>query len=183
MQQAVIDRPLRFCMITTFYPPYSFGGDGIFVQRLSNELARQGHSVDVIHCIDAYRIKAGREPATVYEDHPDVTVHGLRSRYGLMSPVATHQSGFPLFKSSHIQKILEKEFDVIHFHNISLIGGPKILAYGRGIKLYTLHEYWLVCPTHVLFRFDRAACTRPHCFTCALIYKIPPQLWRVSRPT
>jgi hypothetical protein len=27
------DRPLRFCMITTFYPPYSFGGDGIFTYK------------------------------------------------------------------------------------------------------------------------------------------------------
>ncbi len=34
------DRPLRFCMITTFYPPYSFGGDAVYVHRLSNELAR-----------------------------------------------------------------------------------------------------------------------------------------------
>jgi hypothetical protein len=31
-------------MINTFYPPYNFGGDGIFVQRLSNELVRRGHS-------------------------------------------------------------------------------------------------------------------------------------------
>jgi hypothetical protein len=30
-------------MISTFYPPYNFGGDGIFVHQLSNELARRGH--------------------------------------------------------------------------------------------------------------------------------------------
>ena len=55
--------PLRFCMITTFYPPYNFGGDGIFVHRLSNELARRGHHVEVIHCIDAYHLLARQEPA------------------------------------------------------------------------------------------------------------------------
>jgi hypothetical protein len=48
-----------------------------------------------------------------------------------------------------ILQILETGFDVIHYHNISLVGGPTILAYGQGIKLYTMHEYWLVCPTHV----------------------------------
>jgi len=63
------DRPLRFCMITTFYPPYNLGGDGIFVQRLSNALARRGHTVDVIHCIDAYRL-ARRSPMKTNEDHP-----------------------------------------------------------------------------------------------------------------
>ena len=66
-------------------------------------------------------------------------------------------------------------FDVIHFHNVSLIGGPGLLKYGHGIKLYTMHEYWLVCPTHVLFKFNRAACTQTHCFFCGLTYKRPPQ--------
>jgi len=172
------DRPLRFCMITTFYPPYNFGGDGIFVHRLSNELAQRGHQVEVIHCTDSYRILGGREPAKGYEDHPNVTVHGLQSRWGFLSPLATQQTGFPFFKSARIQRILEGGFDVIHYHNISLIGGPKILEYGRGIKLYTMHEYWLVCPTHGLFRFNRAVCTQPHCLLCSLIYRRPPQWWR-----
>jgi glycosyltransferase involved in cell wall biosynthesis len=171
-------RPLRFCMISTFYPPYNFGGDGIFVHQLSNELAQRGHYVDVIHCVEAYRFLAGREPTKNYENHPNVMVHGLQSPFGFLSPLATQQTGFPFFKSVRIQKILAKGFDVIHYHNISLVGGPKILEYGEGIKLYTMHEYWLVCPTHVLFRFNRAPCTRRHCFTCGLVYKRPPQLWR-----
>jgi glycosyltransferase involved in cell wall biosynthesis len=172
------DRALRFCMITTFYPPYNFGGDGILVQRLSNELARRGHLVDVIHCIDAYRL-AARPPLEGYRDHPNVTVHGLTSPLGLLSPLATHQSGFPVLKAGRIQTILKKGFDVIHYHNISLVGGPKILEYGHAIKLYTMHDYWLVCPTHALFRFNRAPCPRPaYCFLCSLAYKRPPQWWR-----
>jgi glycosyltransferase involved in cell wall biosynthesis len=175
----MIDRPLRFCMITTFYPPYNFGGDGIFVHRLSNELARRGHRVDVIHCTDAYRLTAGREPSVGYDNHSNVTVHGLKSPFGVLSPLATQQTGFPFFKSREIVSVLRQGFDVIHYHNISLIG-PKILEYGRGIKLYTMHEYWLVCPTHALFRFNRAACAEPHCFLCTLTYKRPPQWWRYT---
>ena len=174
----IMNRPLRFCMITTFYPPYNFGGDGIFVHRLSNELARCGHQVDVIHCIDAYRLLARNEPEKGYDDHPNVHVHGLKSPFGRLSPLATQQTGYPCFKSERIKQILKKGFDVIHYHNISLVGGPKILEYGQGIKLYTMHEYWLVCPTHLLFRFNRAPCTRPHCFLCSLTYKRPPQWWR-----
>jgi glycosyltransferase involved in cell wall biosynthesis len=167
-------------MITTFYPPYNFGGDGIFVHQLSNELAKRGHYVDVIHCIDSYRLLANHEPTSNYNDHPNVTVHGLKSRFGFLSPLATQQTGYPLFKSDQLKRILEKGFDVIHYHNISLVGGPKILEYGHGIKLYTMHEYWLVCPTHVLFRFNRKACLKPHCFFCTLAYKRPPQWWRYS---
>lgn len=176
----MMDRPLRFCMITTFYPPYNFGGDGIFVQRLSNALAQRGHEVEVIHCIDAYRFLSRRNPAKPAEDHPNVTVHGLRSRFGFLSPLATHQTGYPLFKSVRIKKILQKGFDVIHYHNISLVGGPKILEYGQGRKLYSLHEYWLICPTHVLFKFNRQPCLRPHCLPCTLLYRRPPQLWRYT---
>ena len=180
MLGSIIEPPLRFCMITTFYPPYSFGGDGVFVHGLANELGRRGHLVEVIHCIDAFRLLTQREPESIYQDHPNVTVHGLKSPFGRLSPLATQQTGLPVFKSRQIREILEKGFDVIHYHNISLIGGPKILEYGKAIKLYTMHEYWLVCPTHVLFKFNRAVCIRPHCFTCGLTYSRPPQLWRHS---
>jgi glycosyltransferase involved in cell wall biosynthesis len=175
-----MEHPLRFCMITTFYPPYNFGGDGIFVHRLSNELARRGNLVDVIHCVDAYNV-AAPAPSTGYRDHPNVTVHGLKSTFGPLSPLATQQTGFPLMKSRRIQAILSKGFDVIHYHNISLVGGPAVLGLGEAIKLYTMHDYWLICPTHALFRFNRAPCRRPAlCAACSLVYKRPPQLWRYS---
>jgi glycosyltransferase involved in cell wall biosynthesis len=122
---------------------------------------------------------AGREPAGTYDDHPNVTVHGLKSSFGFLSPLATQQSGLPLFKAPAIRRVLEKGFDVIHFHNISLLG-PKVMEYGKAVKLYTMHEYWLVCPTHTLIRFDRAPCVRPYCFACTLIHKRPPQWWRYS---
>lgn len=167
-------------MVTTFYPPYSFGGDGVFVQQLSNELAERGHQVEVVHCRDAYNLLAGRTPSPAYHDHPNVTVHTLKSPLGFFSPLATHQTGRPILKSSRIKEILEKPFDVIHYHNISLVGGPKILHYGQAVKLYTLHEYWLVCPTHMLFKFNHEACTHKQCFSCTLAHGRPPQLWRYT---
>jgi len=167
-------------MITCFYPPYNFGGDGIFVHRLSNELGRRGHMVDVIHCIDTYQLGATL-PQGTYQDHSNVTIHGLKSAWGALSPFATHQTGLPLLKSKQIREILNGGFDVIHYHNISLVGGPGILTMGNAIKLYTMHDYWLICPTHSLFRFNRSSCPRPSmCFACTLVHKRPPQWWRYS---
>ena len=54
---------LRFAMLTTFYPPYNFGGDGMGILRLSQALVRRGHHVTVIHDGDAYVSLAGKEPA------------------------------------------------------------------------------------------------------------------------
>jgi glycosyltransferase involved in cell wall biosynthesis len=83
-----------------------------------------------------------------------------------------------VFKSKALRGILSKQFDVIHYHNISLVGGPRVLEYGEAIKLYTMHEYWLVCPTHVLFKYNREPCQSRQCFLCSLTYRRPPQWWR-----
>jgi glycosyltransferase involved in cell wall biosynthesis len=136
--------------------------------------------VQVIHSIEAYRLGGGDTEGKVYTNHPNVIVHGLESRLGFVSPLATQQTGVPLFHSAAIQGILNKGFDVIHFHNISLVGGPAVLSYGQGIKLYTTHEYWLVCPTHILLRFNRAPCVQPHCLLCTVLHRRPPQLWRYT---
>ncbi len=176
-----MDRPLRFCMITAFYPPYNFGGDGVYVHRLANELARRGHHVEVIHCKDAYRLFADEEPPGTYEDHPNVAVHGLESRFGFLSPLLTHQTGLPLLKTGKMRTILDQGFDVIHFHTVSLIGGPGLLRYGQGIKLYTTHDHWWVCQSRELYRFNRAVCAEPrHCALCNAMRRRPPQLWRYT---
>ena len=165
-------------MIQTFYPPYNFGGDGIFVHRLVSELATRGHTVDVIHCTDAYRVLAGKEPKPAPPEHPNLTVHALSSAFHSLSPLATQQTGYPYFKAAEIRKVLARGFDVIHFHNISLVGGPRVLEFGDAIKLYTMHEFWLICPTHVLFKFNKEVCVDRECTKCQLVYKRPPQLWR-----
>jgi glycosyltransferase involved in cell wall biosynthesis len=50
----------------------------------------------------------------------------------------------------------------------------------RAVKLYTTHEHWLVCPMHVLWKFDRAPCAKPECLKCVLHGRRPPQLWRYT---
>jgi len=66
---------MRYCMVTTFYPPYHFGGDAVLIQPLSNELAKRGHHVEVVHCKDAFDIMTDQQPTVVCDDHPNVRVH------------------------------------------------------------------------------------------------------------
>ena len=169
---------LKFLMVTTFYPPYNFGGDGIFVYRLSNELARRGHTVDIIHCIDSYKILERKDPGGECTNHPNITVHSLKSRCGFLSPLLTHQTSYPFFKSKEIKSLItEKEFDVIHYHNMSLIG-LNVIPFGDAIKLYTLHEYWLICPRHTLLKYGRQVCEKSNCFLCQIVGRRPIQWWR-----
>jgi glycosyltransferase involved in cell wall biosynthesis len=175
-----VARPLRFAMVTTFYPPWSFGGDGEYVRRLAHALARRGHLVDIIHDADAFAVLSGGAEPEPTTEPAGVTVHSLRSRAPMLSCLATQQLGRPLVHGQRIRDILSHPFDVIHFHNVSLVGGPSVLSYGRGVKLYTAHEYWLVCPMHVLWRHQRELCTGRECVRCAIAHRRPPQLWRAG---
>jgi glycosyltransferase involved in cell wall biosynthesis len=177
-------RPLRFCHLSSFYPPYSFGGDGMYLHRLVNLLARQGHEVDVIHCVDSYKMLARREPELKFSNHPNVTVHSLRSRLGFLSPLIAQQTGSTWPKTNKILEVLfSKKFDVIHYHNISLLG-PKVMQlkpdYRDFVKLYTTHEHWLVCPMHVLWKNNERLCDKPECLRCTIKFGRPPQWWRYS---
>ena len=69
---------------------------------------------------------------------------------------------------------------MVHAHNLSLIGGPGLLEIEvpGAIKLMTAHEHWLVCPQHVLWKYDGTVCVQPSCTKCCLHGKRPPQLWR-----
>ncbi len=174
-------RPLRFCMFTTFYPPYSFGGDAIGIQRLSRALVRRGHHVTVVHDVDAYNaLQSGPEPHPVSDDDEGVEVVRLRSGAGLLSPLLTQQLGRPVLNRRRITTLLrDGRYDVVNFHNVSLVGGPGIFGLaGDAVSLYMAHEHWLICPMHVLWKEGRERCEKPECFKCTLSYRRPPQLWR-----
>lgn len=172
-------RPLRFCLATTFYPPYGFGGDAVAVKRLAEALARRGHAVRVVHDRGAYEQLGG----AVADSDPPAEPDGVErvalggSTLDRLDLVLSHQAGRPVIRSRRLAELL-RGFDVVHFHNVSLLGGPGILRYGEGVKLCTLHDYWFVCPTHILWRMNREPCERRTCLRCTIASGRPPQLWR-----
>lgn len=175
-------RPLNFLHLTTFYPPYSFGGDAMYLHRLAHALGDAGHHVDVIHCLDAYHLLHPGPPTIPFDSHPNVHVHPLQSRFRWLSPLLTQQTGQPSLKRKQITEIIgSRNYDVIEYHNISLLG-PGVLQMGapgqNPVKMYMTHEHWLVCPTHVLWKFNSRPCEKPDCLRCTLLAKRPPQLWR-----
>ena len=89
----------------------------------------------------------------------------LKSRSGILSPLATQATGLPLFKTAELREALDDpDTDVVHFHNISLVGGPGVLGLGtnrRAVRIMTAHEHWLICPMHLLWKYDREPCDGP----------------------
>ena len=173
---------MKFCFVTTFYPPFSTGGDAVAVQRLARELVRAGHSVTVVHDLDAFA--ALNRPLLPDERNPDdgIEVISLKSSLGVASALLVQQTGRPVVHGKQLTALLnERDFDVVNFHNASLMGGPGVFELGgSALRVYTAHEHWLVCPTHILWRYKREVCPKKECFRCQLSYHRPPQLWRYT---
>jgi glycosyltransferase involved in cell wall biosynthesis len=184
------DHSLSIVHVTTFYPPHTFGGDGVQVQRVAQALARRGHKVSVVYAPGAFsllsphsseeHVDIGHAPAGT----PEVAVHPLDDGWGKVEAVLVQQTGRPVLNRGRLESLLEQPDgrppDVIHYHNVSLVGGLGVLGIGSAVKLYTPHEYWLMCPTHLLFRYNREICTDRTCFRCTLHSGTPPQLWRLA---
>jgi glycosyltransferase involved in cell wall biosynthesis len=168
-------RPLRFCLLSTFYPPWNFGGDGIHVERLAHALADRGHRVTVVCAPKAHRILSRERPAEP-PPHPGVEIVSLPD--GLASLTGVYMSGRPLRSRRLLRRLLNGGFDVLHFHNPSLLGAPELLGMGEGLRLYTTHEQWLLCPSHLLWRRGGRVCEDPPCWSCELSHLRPPQPWR-----
>lgn len=171
---------LKIALINTFYPPYNFGGDGVYVRRLAHALARHGCDVRILHDTETYKAIAPKplSALTPLAEPPGVRVTRLESPIGALSTLVTHQTGRPIAHRRALEEFFSEEFDVTHFHNVSAVGGPGILSMGSGVRVYTAHEHWLVCPTHILWRHNREICDRRECMKCQIIYRRPPQLWR-----
>lgn len=174
---------MKICMVSTFYPPHTFGGDGIAVQRWSRALARRGHAVTVVYDVEAYRtLQTGEIPPVASSEDPDgVSVIALQSGWGRVGTLLTHQLGRPVVHRRQLRDILAPgNFDAVVFHNPSLMGAPEILQWHTGaVMAYMAHEHWLVCPTHLLYR-DGAPCTERICVSCTIRHQRPPQLWRYT---
>lgn len=172
---------MRFCMLTTFYPPYSYGGDATYVRGLSRSLVQLGHEVDVIASTDAFLVRSSMPHETLTEEDDGVQVHRLRHPLGTTAALISQQTGHAGLYTRSISRLLAQRYDVLHFHNISLIGGPGVLSMGDArARLYSLHEHWLLCPTHIFWKDRNKACDRRTCFSCSIRSGIPPQMWRYT---
>jgi len=163
-------------MTSTFYPPLHIGGDAVHVKYLAEELTRRGHEVHVLHSIDAYRLKRGG--ALPRGEATDVHLHPIEARTGRMSPALTFVTG----SNRRVERLLERLIkdenpDWVHHHNISLLGG-RIMNIGNAPRIYTAHDYWLLCQRSDFLRNGKGLCQDRKCLACSMRSYRPYQFWR-----
>jgi glycosyltransferase involved in cell wall biosynthesis len=175
---------MKFCMITTFFGEQSFGGDSVYVERLSQALLRRGHEVDVVHCPAAFQILHDKQPPRDYRSPAGLRIHSLgQGSRAKLDVFWSHQTGRTGSWREFLRRFLDSSrFDVIHLHNISLLGAPQLIPMLRrwqpAILLVTIHDYWWICPQSLLWKNQKVACQRPDCWSCQLRGGRPVQWWR-----
>lgn len=169
---------LKFLMTAAFYPPYHLGGDANHVRYLAEALAAQGHEVHAEYAPAALRLKRAR-PVSDGQEDGGVFRHPIPSPSGRWQPLSAWMFGAPpIVRRHHANLVRDVRPDVIHYHNLSLLGPDLIRTASSALKLYTAHDYWVRCPRNDLFKFNKRLCDRPTCFTCLVVSGKPPQLWR-----
>ena len=171
---------LRFILSSSFYPPYHLGGDATHVQYLAEELAKKGHEVHIFHSLDAYEAKRGRPLPPMKENNQEnLFIHTVKSPLGTIDPFLIYVIGNSLWVDSKFSQLVRKvNPDVVHHHNISLLGYDLLRKRANYLSLYTAHDYWLICPTNNLFKNQERLCDEKSCASCAFKSKRFPQVWR-----
>jgi glycosyltransferase involved in cell wall biosynthesis len=172
---------LTFVMTSSFYPPYHVGGACIAVKNLAEELARMGHEVHVFHSLDAYYVKKKNYPAVTKGQsiqQTGVRSHIVKTPFHVSAYLSYALGSYHPTVRQFERLIKDVRPDVVHHHNISLLGHQILRKPADYLNLYTAHDYWLICQQNDLVRQESRVCETASCVLCALAHGRPPQLWR-----
>ncbi len=144
-------------------------------QYLATELAARGHEVHVLHSIDAYNLKRKKVNPPNHQD--GIYTYGVKTALNQTAYRTYFTGNSPTINRKFEQLVKEVNPDIVHHHNISLLGYNLLKKQKNYLNLYTAHDYWLICQKNDLTK-NGTACNNPACFMCSLKNKRTPQLWR-----
>jgi len=163
-------------LTSSFYPPYHVGGACIHVKLLAEELARRGHEVHILFSMDAYNMKG--KTARAEAESERIFTHPIKTGLSL-SPYAAYVLGSSRPVIRNFRSLMQEvKPQIVHHHNVSLLGYDILAKRGNYLNLYTAHDYWLICPQSTLLRARSKVCETASCTFCGLPNGRPPQLWR-----
>lgn len=158
---------MRILSVVHAYPPFSRAGAENCVEALSREQRRRGHDARVFHRI----ADPSRPEYELSEDCVDgVPVQRINRCF---SDLARFED---TYRSEAVARALGRVLDswapeVVHFHHVTCLSTTCVHEVARrGIPVvFTLHDFWLLCPRGQLLRRDLSRCdehTRSDCVRC-----------------
>ncbi len=154
-------RELRILIpVHVFFPRWVYGTE-VYTLTLARALQARGHTVQVLTCES--NMEGAADPVGVEEPYEDVPVHRLT--FNVMdadNPVRAD------YHNPHVERYLldylaDYQPDLIHAtHGAHLSTAVITAAKKRGLPVIaTLTDFWYICPTSQLLRYDGQVCSGP----------------------
>lgn len=146
---------MRILQINHQFPPFSRQGSELHCWQLSKSLAATDE-VSVFHLSEI----PDKKPRRIDRSNSDgcKIYHGIDG--GHYARVANWTN--PILQRQFRSVLDECRPEIIHFHNYLSLGDdlPTIAKKSGAAVVYTLHDYGLACPNHLLLRTDGSICSK-----------------------
>lgn len=164
---------MRILQVANGYPPGAMGGVETYTRQLAARLVDAGHALRVFCREEA----PGRADGDWRDDAVDgVTVRRVTNNFVRVSGFADY------YVNRDIELIFERSLrewrpEIVHFqHAIGLSASLPLVAAAEGVPtVWTLWDYWPICPVNTLLLPDGRLCPGSHhpvnCFEC--VYGAP----------
>jgi glycosyltransferase involved in cell wall biosynthesis/SAM-dependent methyltransferase len=156
---------MRILFVVHGFPPHDMAGTELYTYYLAQALRELGHEVVVFH-------RVANPDAPEYEltegQYEGLTVLRINNTW-------RYARGFSMtYKNDTIDaqfsSLLERvKPDVVHFQHLTCLSTSLIhICREKRIPIvFTLHDYWMLCPRGQLLRSDLSLCTGPGDRECA----------------
>jgi glycosyltransferase involved in cell wall biosynthesis len=155
-------------LVANGYPPGAMGGVETYAATLAGALRRAGHRVRVF-CREDHPSRA--DGAWRDDELDGVPVRRVTNRFVRVSGFADYYVNDDI-EALFLRSVQEWAPDVVHFqHAIGLSARlPLVAAEANVPAVWTLWDYWPICPVNTLLLADGTLCPGSHhpvnCFSC-----------------
>lgn len=178
---------MKICIISTFYPPFYFGGERA-TQREAETLVQRGHEVTVV--TSSPNRKSGTEDINGVSIHRIVPFN-LYPPYEFQNKPILNKILFHIvdvlgpFSHQAIKQILKKvNPDVVYINNFKGLSLAVFSAVkGLGLpSVFSVNDYSLICPRANLLRSSGEICNNQP-LTCRVYAQTQKYLFTRSQPS
>ena len=151
---------MRILYVSHLFLPRFSGGTEVLTFQVAREMQRRGHAVEVLACEDWQ----GAAPVAGADDrYEGVPVHRLQLNAAMSRDPVRAQYHFPAVEGYLLPRLRARPPDVIHVHHFGHVTtAVATAAFELGIPvLFTATDFWLICPTAQLLRYDQSLCNGP----------------------